>query len=120
MKGIRSMKQVEVFLDYIRYELNYSVHTVLSYRKDLLQFAEFLEKEEEADPAAVGVADVRAWVYDLSARRRLAPSSVRRKLQSLRAFYRFLQKRGDVADSPVDEVSACEAAAPIAGVYPGA
>lgn len=104
MKGIRSMKQVEVFLDYIRYELNYSVHTVLSYRKDLLQFAEFLEKEEEADPAAVSVADVRAWVYDLSARRRLAPSSVRRKLQSLRAFYRFLQKRGDVANSPVDEV----------------
>ena len=32
------MKQIESFLYYMRYELNYSVHTVLSYRKDLEQF----------------------------------------------------------------------------------
>ena len=35
------MKQIESFLYYMRYELNYSVHTVLSYKKDLEQFAAF-------------------------------------------------------------------------------
>ena len=33
---------IEEFLKYMRYELNYSVHTVLSYKNDLNQFEQYL------------------------------------------------------------------------------
>ena len=56
---------VEKFLKYIRYELNHSVHTVLSYSTDLTQFLDFLKvSEEEFSPATVTQEDVRAWVYE--------------------------------------------------------
>lgn len=89
----------------MRYELNYSVHTVLSYKKDLEQFAAFAaDGDSEFAAAGVGTADVRAWVYDLSQRRGLAVRTVRRKMQALRAFYKFLLKRGEVAQNPVDDI----------------
>lgn len=96
------MEQIEKFLIYIRYELNHSAHTVLSYGGDLEQFADFMGGA--FSPEAVTADDVRAWVYDLSARRKLSVRTVRRKVQSLRAFYRFLLKRGEVGQSPVDDV----------------
>ena len=96
--------QIDSFLKYIRYELNYSVRTVLSYSKDLSQFVEFLSADKETfDAASVTVADVRAWVYSLNSSG-FSVRSVRRKVQSLRAFYKFLLKRGVVADSPVVDI----------------
>ena len=86
--------QIDSFLKYIRYELNYSVHTVLSYSKDLSQFVEFLSADKETfDAASVTVADVRAWVYSLNSSG-FSVRSVRRKVQSLRAFYKFLRTCG--------------------------
>lgn len=102
--NIRGMKQTDSFLTYIRYELNYSAHTVLSYSKDLSQFSLFLNAEDEVSPEKVTVSDVRAWIGDLSQRQKLSAATVRRKVQTLRAFYRFLLKRGLVAQSPMEEV----------------
>lgn len=99
------MKQIETFLQYIRYELNYSVHTVLSYRKDLLQFADYVGRGgEDDDLSDLGLPEIRGWVYDLGKNRHLAVSSVRRKVQSLRAFYRYLLKRGLVEANPVEDL----------------
>ncbi len=97
-------EQIDSFLYYMRYELNYSVHTVLSYRKDLEQFAEFVSGGDDCDPKKVTQTVIRSWVYDLAQRRGLAVRSVRRKIQALRAFYKFLLKRGEVATSPVDDI----------------
>lgn len=97
-------EQIESFLYYMRYELNYSVHTVLSYRKDLEQFAEFASAGGECDPKGVTQTVIRSWVYDLTKRRGLAVRSVRRKIQALRALYKFLLKRGEVTASPVDDI----------------
>ena len=98
------LKQKESFLKYIRCELNYSAHTVLSYEEDLSQFALFLVSEgDDIDPALVTTDDVRMWVHHLS-QKGFAVSSIRRKLQSLRAFYRFLHDRGEVKVSPVADV----------------
>lgn len=95
---------VEKFLKYIRYELNHSVHTVLSYSTDLYQFLDFLKvSEEEFSPSAVTSEDVRAWVYELS-NRKMAVSSVRRKVQSLRTFYRWLQRVSLTDVNPTEDI----------------
>lgn len=92
----------EKYIRYLRYELNYSVHTVLSYSKDLSQFAQFLGVET-LEPNRVTVGDVRAWVYNLS-KDGMAVRTVRRKVQSLRAYFRYLQKEGVVDANPVDDI----------------
>ena len=79
----------EKYIRYLRYELNYSVHTVLSYSKDLSQFVQFLGVES-LEPKRVAVSDVRAWIFSLS-KAGMAVRTVRRKVQSLRAYFRYLQ-----------------------------
>ncbi|MGN0214382.1 MAG: tyrosine-type recombinase/integrase [Muribaculaceae bacterium] len=92
---------IEGFLKYLRYELNYSVHTVLSYSNDLKQFADFLAggDNEQLRFADVTTGDIREWVLQRSSLGDGA-STIRRKVQAVRALYKYLQLRGEVADNP--------------------
>ena len=38
---------IEAFLDYLRFERNYSEHTVVAYETDLRQFGDFLKSVGE-------------------------------------------------------------------------
>ena len=100
------------FLLYLRVEKNYSVHTVRNYQSDLRQFAKFMRQrvKESADqdstplsPDTVGYMDIRAYLASLY--RRNAKSSVARKLSSLRSFFAYLVRQGEVRLNPVDMVS---------------
>lgn len=94
----------ESFLKYIRYELNLSAYTVLSYSNDLKQLCEFLNPgSNDCDWASVTTNDIRAWVVDLASKGDSA-RTVRRKVQTTRAFYKFLMKRGVVSESPAADV----------------
>ena len=95
---------VESFLKYIRYELNLSAYTVLCYKNDLKQFVSFITRGEcEFDAGSITANNVRAWMVDLSTKKDTT-RTIRRKIQALRAFYRFLMKHGKVKDNPAAEV----------------
>ena len=84
---------IEAFLDYLRFERNYSEHTVVAYETDLRQFGDFLKSVgEELDYTNVDADLIRSWVVNLMNSSK--STSVNRKLSSLRSFYRFLMKRG--------------------------
>ncbi|MDE5586527.1 MAG: tyrosine-type recombinase/integrase, partial [Muribaculaceae bacterium] len=70
----------------------------------LRELAAFLGKEEEmGDAATISTADVRAWLADM-ARNGLSPRSLRRKTQAARAFFRWIQKQGEIRNNPAAEV----------------
>lgn len=96
---------IESFIKYIRYELNLSACTVLSYSNDLKQFKAFLtdDGKREFDAVTVTASDIRAWVVQLVDKKDSA-RTVRRKLQALRAFYKYLLKRKLVESNPAQEV----------------
>ncbi|MFI3239339.1 MAG: tyrosine-type recombinase/integrase [Bacteroidales bacterium] len=96
---------VESFIKYIRYELNRSAHTVLSYRGDITQFIEYCTNgvNEEFKPELVTSADVRGWMVQLS-KSGVGSRSIRRKVQSLRALYRYLIKQGMVVEDPTMDI----------------
>lgn len=95
---------IESFIKYIRYELNLSAYTVLSYNNDLNQFKAYLTGGvDDFDPISVTVGDIRAWLVYLTVQKD-ATSTIRRKLQALRAFYKYLQQNGLVVSSPAKEV----------------
>ena len=96
---------VESFIKYIRYELNLSTCTVLSYSNDLNQFKAFLTRDGAEDFVATDVtpSDIRSWIVTLMGEGDTA-RTVRRKLQALRAFYKYLLKRKLVESNPAAEV----------------
>ncbi len=96
---------IEDFLKYIRYELNLSTCTVLSYSNDLNQLVSFLVggDAETFDPSSVTQSDVREWMARLSAQGD-SGRTVRRKIQAVRAFYKYLMRRGAVAENPAKDV----------------
>lgn len=96
---------VDNFLKYIRYELNYSTYTVLSYTFDLNQFIDYLT-DKQADkfkPEDVTINDIRSWLNVLS-REGKSPRTIRRKVQSLRAYFRYLAKVGKIKTNPAADI----------------
>lgn len=91
----------EAFLKYLRYELNRSPHTIEAYRRDLQQFLCFVGKEIQ--PPQLTTTDVRLWIASL-ANASLSPRSIRRKAQSIRAFFRFLCRRRIISSNPADNI----------------
>lgn len=95
---------IESFLDYLRLERNYSDMTIVSYGTDLRKFEEFFKGlDEELDFTTVDSGIVRSWVVYLMDDG-LAPTSVNRKLSSLRAYYRFLRKKKVVEADPLRKI----------------
>lgn len=96
---------IEAFLDYLRFERNYSDKTVVVYGKDLEQFEDYFRKlDENLDFTWVDASVVRSWVMSLMDEEKIKPASVNRKLSSLRSFYRFLLKKGKVKVNPLSTV----------------
>lgn len=95
---------VESFLDYLRYERNYSDKTVLAYGEDIRQLGEFAQEEYgKFDPLEVEAELIREWIVSLMDRG-YTSTSVNRKLSSLRTFYKFLLKQGEVTVNPLGKI----------------
>ncbi|MDE6199197.1 MAG: tyrosine-type recombinase/integrase [Muribaculaceae bacterium] len=103
---------VERYLTYLRCELNYSVHTVSAYSRDIQQFADFIchGRTEEFEPVSVTNSDVRSW---LAFRSQQGDSrrTLRRKVQSLRSFYRYLALTGVCERNPATDIAIARPAA---------
>ena len=107
-------KTIEAFLQYIRYELNLSACTVLSYRNDLRQLQDFLSPNDAAAfcPESVTTDDLRSWMVWLDGAGD-GSRTIRRKMQAARAFYKFLMKRGVVAANPAAEIELAKFKVPL-------
>ena len=99
------MELIDSFLDYLRYERNYSPETVKAYGSDLLQFEAFLEGENgESKPLAeAGSREIRSWMVMLLDEG-YSSTSVNRKLSTLRSFFKYLLKQGVCQADPLRKV----------------
>lgn len=96
LKDFPGMKTIiDDFLAYLESEQRGSSHTVEAYGRDLGQFAEWLCGPDISgfDAASVRLGDVRAWIGSLADEGR-AVTTLRRKAQSLRAFFKWGMRRG--------------------------
>lgn len=97
---------IDSFLDYLRYERNYSDYTLLAYSKDLSQFEEYVKTQMEGifDPRQIDADIVRNWIIFLLDEK-ISPVSVNRKLSSLKSFFKFLMKQRIVSVNPLRLIS---------------
>lgn len=97
---------IDDFLTYLRCELNYSPHTVDAYRRDLTGWRDDTTSggRYAFDPASVTLLDLREWIFSLS-KRGSSPRTVRRKVQALRAFYRWMMRSRGLQANPAAELT---------------
>ena len=96
---------IKSFLDYLRYERNYSEKTVLAYSEDIKQLQEFAQEEYgRFNPLEVEAELIREWIVSLMDRG-YTSTSVNRKLSSLRSFYKYLLRQGEVVKDPLCKIT---------------
>jgi len=101
-------ESIDTLLDryttFLRVEKNVSAHTLRNYLSDLMQFFAFVEKphtQAEARPIIVSQIDHhRIHAYLSVLHRQNKKSSIGRKLSSIKSFFRFLLREGELGRDP--------------------
>ncbi|MBC7912501.1 MAG: tyrosine-type recombinase/integrase [Pyrinomonadaceae bacterium] len=95
---------IERFTNYLQYEKRFSAHTLSAYLQDLHQFQNFLALSE-TDFSSAKHHDIRSWMVEMLDKK-AEPRSIQRKLSSVRAFYKFLQRETLIEVNPTLQVKA--------------
>lgn len=95
------MSSLESFVSYLSLEKNYSVHTVTAYKRDIEEFAHFYVNAYDSE----GIDDldysiIRSWVVAL-VNSSVSNRTINRKVASLKAYYRFLQRIERITSNPL-------------------
>lgn len=96
---------VRRYLRYLSDERRYSPATVAGYRRDILQFVEFITAAEVKNCCEADTLHVRDFA---GSRRRkgISARSLQRSLSALRGFYQYLQRERQVENNPAADVTA--------------
>lgn len=111
------------FIEYLRLEKNYSEHTILAYERDIEEFCAFVAATlvdlprsrqgsqpsgSQRDEGALKIQsinnlhynEIRTWIVQL-VESGISNRSINRKIASLKAYYKFLLKIGEIKASPL-------------------
>tara|TARA_B110000914_G_C15493362_1_gene461844 strand:+ start:555 stop:1430 length:876 start_codon:yes stop_codon:yes gene_type:complete len=94
--------QLKSFLNYIKYEKRYSIHTIKSYERDTLQFQTFLTLVNKTLEQAE-YRHIRMWVAELMQENK--SKTINRKISSLKSFYKFLVRKQVLKINPARNIS---------------
>ncbi|HSU26983.1 MAG TPA: tyrosine-type recombinase/integrase [Chitinophagaceae bacterium] len=103
---VLNLKPVRSFLDYLKYEKRYAVHTITSYTNDLRDFFDYLEIQfGNVELSAIDHNMVRSWLAGLK-NKKLTSKSINRKISTLRSFFKYQMRTGVLTNSPAVQVIA--------------
>lgn len=92
-------RQIERFSEYLRAERRAAALTIQTYTRDLDALRDYVRAERlPCDAAKLDLAALRGFLAALVPEN--APPTVARKIAALRAFYRYLIKRGESKQNP--------------------
>ena len=91
---------IKRFLDYLKYERNYSKRTLQEYGNDLMDFEKYLKDNDESLSLENVDSDmIRGWMEEMMDRGNSA-SSVCRRLSSLKSLFKFALSHGLIKKDP--------------------
>jgi integrase/recombinase XerC len=94
------------FLKYIQFEKRYSKHTLTSYKNDLEQFSAYLSQTYQLSaPSEANYGIIRSWIL-LLMENELSAKTVNRKIATLRSYYKFLLRKGEIIKDPTLKLKA--------------
>ncbi len=94
---------MQAFLNFLSLEKNYSGHTVNAYQKDLEAFLGFCKENfGTSQIESIEYPLIRSWIVSL-VDSGISNRSINRKIASLKAFYKFLQRIGEISVNPLSK-----------------
>jgi len=94
----------ETFFNNIKSQRNYSEHTLIAYKKDVDQFADFLLQEFEIVPENASSDMIRSWVVNLL-ENGYSKTTLHRKISSLKVFYNYLINQNYIKTNPAAKLN---------------
>ena len=96
--------EIQEFLNYLKFERRYSIHTLSAYQLDLEQFSQFLASQFESPGlSSISASMVRSWLAEMKTES-ISSRSINRKISSLKSFFKYLLKMGIVKATPMTAV----------------
>ena len=83
------IKELNDYLEYLKYQKNYSDYTVENYKHDIVEYLEYLSSEN-LNYKDIEYSDIRFYLMYLKDTKNDNNTSINRKLSSLRGFYKYL------------------------------
>ena len=95
------------FITYLSSEKRFSEHTIKSYTTDLKQFTSFLSSEFQIidEINEISFQIIRTWIASLL-EKGITPRSVNRKISTLKTYFKFLIREGELIENPMMKVVA--------------
>jgi integrase/recombinase XerC len=101
-----STDPIKAFLDYLKFEKRYSVHSITAYQNDIVSFFNFLDQTFGATPLhAISSTFIRTWLAGMK-ENGMTAKTINRKLSALRSFFKYHLKRGTITRMPTQNVIA--------------
>ncbi len=101
------INHITSFLDYLKFEKNYSSNTISSYEDDLLQLHSFFIKHFSSEKYQLKTIDnltIRLFLGDLI-ENGISKKSIARKLSSVRSFYKYLYRKKIIKSNPTINIA---------------
>lgn len=89
---------IDDYLKYITLERQLSVNTIDGYKKDLIDFFEYIKK----DAKNVKRKDINKYISHIS--KKLNSKSVNRHIVSIRNYFKYMLKNGYINENPADDI----------------
>ena len=97
-------KNIQSFLDYLKFQKRYSRHTLISYHTDLEAFFAFLQKLYDGPSLSdIRSTMIRSWLANLKAEEN-SSRTINRKISSLKTFFKYQLRQGLITVSPMTTV----------------
>ena len=97
------IRLLDTYLEYLKYQKNYSDNTLQAYANDIRIFFDYLNREGINNPEHIDNRVLRSYLMVLNSEKRKR-KTIARKITSLRGFFRFLKKNNLINNNPVENV----------------
>ncbi|MCW5851668.1 MAG: site-specific tyrosine recombinase XerD [Anaerolineae bacterium] len=96
---------IEVFLNHLTVEKEYTANTLSAYRNDLFQFMAYLQDQSHIhDWPSVSRDALIDYMLHLKGDREYTSATVARKVAAMKSFFHYLKSTGIVTDDPTAEL----------------
>lgn len=103
--GVNMKEDIKSFIEYLAEVKNASENTRVSYQRDLLQLAVFLENMGITEPEKVTKTALNSYILYLEKQGK-ATTTVSRMLASIKSFFSFEMRNGKIRRDPAETIHA--------------
>jgi len=91
-------KYIDLYLDYLTYQRNYSKLTILNYKDDLEFFKDYIDKQKISF-LDIDYAFIRKF-YNYLDDKKYSKNTISRRISSIRSFYKYLARNNYIKFNP--------------------